>query len=345
MQVDQRYNLFLLVDAAIKVLIDNGVNETDAKIVVDSMIEADYSGVNTHGIRMLSSYVEKLKNKEFSLLEPEVKRSCNSFTVIDANNSMGPVSANKATLIAIEKAKENGIYFVFSRNSNTYGPAFYYAEKIAKAGLLGFTCCNTPATMPLVNGIEPMLGTNPLAFACPSVANGSIILDMATSVIAKSKIGLAKTRGEKLNEGCALDSDGNPTVDPAEAIRGMILPMAGYKGSGLALMIDIISGFLSGSEYLNKVGKFYSSNGESMNVGQLFVAIDPVLIYGDEFYNDFEDYIDVIRRSKSHDGINVTIPGDGKVAKRKENEEKGLFLPEETVEKLRTVIDIDYLKI
>ena len=263
-----------------------------------------------------------------------------SFTVMDSNNIIGAISAAKASQICIEKAKEYGMHTVFAKNCNTFGPAFYYAELMSKEGMIGFVCSNTPAAMPAFNGLEPMLGTNPLAFSCPSKTRGTITLDMATSIVAKSHFSTALANHEKLKEGWALDQNGNPTTDPMEAIKGFVLPMAGFKGYGIAMAIDILSGFLSGAGYLNKVNKFYSQDGKGMNVGQMFVAINPMMVYEGDFLADMDDYIQILRSSKVVEGKKIALPGDDRVQRREASLECGIELNEDTVKKLESLFDI-----
>ena len=297
-----RYNIDFLRRKAEEVLTSRGMPVEDASVFVDSMLSADICGVSTHGIRMLPSYVNKIENNEFSFCSPAIIKQLPSFTVIDAKNTIGAVSAMFAVDIAIRQSKTNGIHTVFSRNSNTFGPGFYYAEKIAEENMVGFACCNSPAAMPAYNGLEAMLGTNPLAFSTPTKSHGIIIMDMATSVVAKSRFGVAKSKGERLEQGWALDKNGNPTTDPDEGIQGFVLPMAGFKGYGIAMMIDIVSGLLSGAAYLNDVGKFYSQEGICMNVGHLIVAFNPALIYDGDFLADADSYVEKLKASKVVDG-------------------------------------------
>lgn len=334
-----RYNIDKVRQLSVKALIDSNLKRDDAELVVDSMLEADINGVSTHGIRMLHAYVDKLKNGQFAIGNPQVVKDSPSFTVMDSNNIIGAISAAKASQICIEKAKEYGMHTVFAKNCNTFGPAFYYAEMMPKAGMIGFVCSNTPAAMPAFNGLEPMLGTNPLAFSCPSKSKGTITLDMATSIVAKSHFSTALANHEKLKEGWALDQNGNPTTDPMEAIKGFVLPMAGFKGYGIAMAIDILSGFLSGAGYLNKVNKFYSKDGKGMNVGQMFVAINPELVYEGDFLADMDGYIDILRGSKVMNGRNIAIPGDDRVSKRKMSLESGIELSEDTREKLELLFN------
>lgn len=336
----KRYNIAFIREKAEAALIGKAVPVRDAKVVVDSMLEADICGVNTHGIKMLIPYLKKIDNQVFNMLGEGIKpiKQSPSFTVIDAANAIGAVSATYAVEVCVERALEYGMHTAFVRHCNTFGPAFYYVEQMAKGGMIGFVCSNAPAAMPAFNGLEVMLGTNPMAFACPSKSEGTIVLDMATSTVAKSRFEMARIRGEKLQEGWALDGQGNPTTDPVEAIKGFVLPMAGFKGYGIAMAIDILSGFLSGASYLNKVNKFYSSNGKGMDVGQMFMAINPAIVYEGDFLCDMDDYIRTLRGSRVVEGKAIAIPGDDRLAKRRESLEKGIVLADDTVLKLEELL-------
>jgi len=334
-----RYDIEKIRSLSEQALIGCHLSKEEAALVVDSMLEADINGVSTHGIRMLYAYVDKLKSGQFSIAQPIVIKDSPSFTVMDSNNIIGAISAVKASSICIEKAKEYGMHTVFARNCNTFGPAFYYAEMMSKAGMIGFVCSNTPAAMPAFNGLEPMLGTNPLAFSCPSKTKGTITLDMATSIVAKSHFSTALANHEKLKEGWALDQNGKPTTDPMEAIKGFVLPMAGFKGYGIAMAIDILSGFLSGAGYLNKVNKFYSQDGKGMNVGQMFVAINPYMVYEGDFMKDMDEYINIIRSSKVMDGRKIALPGDDRINNRKMSIESGIELSDDTRVKLEKMFN------
>ncbi len=335
--MSDRYNIDYIREKSEGILASRGMPAKDASVFVDSMLSADMCGVSTHGIRMLPSYVQKIDRGEFSFDSPEIIKQFPSFTVIDARNTIGAISAAYAADVVIEQAKTSGIHTVFSRNSNTFGPGFYYVEKIANAGMIGFACCNVPAAMPVFNGLEAMLGTNPLAFAIPTKSYGNIVIDMATSVVAKSRFGTAKAKGEKLEPGWALDKFGNPTTDPDEGIQGFVLPMAGFKGYGIAMMIDMMSGFMSGAAYLNGVGKFYSQDGACMNVGHMLVAFNPDLIYDDDFFTEVDTYVEKLKSSKVVEGKQVVIPGDDRKRKRIEAEQLGIELTLDVVEKLENL--------
>lgn len=333
----KQYNIEFLREKAIESLLKVGVKKENAYILVDSMLEADICGVHSHGIRMLPSYIQKCERGEFSYENPTIEKQTAAFTIVDAKNNIGAVSMNYITEVAIKTAMKEGIHTVFSRNANTFGAGFYYVEKIANASMIGFACCNAPAAMPAFNGLEAILGTNPLAFSFPTKSYGNVVMDMATSVVAKSKFGIAKEKGEKLKEGWALNKDGEPTTDPEEGIKGLVLPMAGFKGYEIAMMIDTLAGFLSGSGYLNKVGKFYSQTGECMNVGHMVVAFNPKILYEGEFLTAADNYIKLIKESQSIKGQQIIIPGENKRKYKRKAMKEGISLPLEVVKKLEFI--------
>lgn len=337
MKMNNRYNIENIRKHSESILVNRGFKCEDARVFVDSLISADINGVSTHGIRMLPSYLTKIDNNEFSKEHPSIIRQTPSFSIIDAHNSIGAISATYATNLAITQSKTNGIHTVFSRNSNTFGPGFYYAEQIANEEMIGLVCCNAPAAMAAYNGLEAMLGTNPFSFAMPTKSYGNVVMDMASSVVAKSRFATAKSKGEKLEPGWAIDKNGNPTIDPNEAIQGFVLPMAGFKGYGIAMLIDVLSGFLSGASFLNKVGKFYSTTGSCMNVGHMIMAFNPSVIYDGDFMTAADNYVETIRKSKVKEGSEIVLPGDDRVKNRKEAIKNGICLSLDVVEKLETL--------
>lgn len=333
----ERYGIEPIRQLSEDALCKSGLSFCDARVVVDTMLAADINGVSTHGIRMLPAYINKLSKNEFSTTRPEIIKQAPSFTIIDAKNTVGAISATFATQIAVEQAKNNGIHTVFSRNANTLGPGFYYAELIANNGMIGFVCCNAPAAMTAYNGLEAMLGTNPLAFAMPTKSYGNIVMDMASSVVAKSRFATAKAKGEKLENGWAIDKQGNPTTDPDEAIQGFVLPMAGFKGYGIAMMIDIMAGFMSGAGFLNRVGKFYSADGRCMNVGHFITAFNPDVLFDGDFLIEADKYVATIRNSKVKENGTIILPGDDRKIMKKESFEKGIPLSPDVVDKLENI--------
>lgn len=301
-------------------LVSNGVNEAQAEILADCLVTADEYGVTSHGTAVLQSHIDRIKRGGYNL-NPDLKviKETAAFALVDGDNAIGPVSAMFCLDYALRKCRECGVFTVFARNNNTFGPAFYYSLKAAEQGCIAFVCSNSPAQMAPVGGVEKMLGTNPLAAVIPVPDSDPIIIDMATSAVAKSKFKEYKNEGKPLPEGWALDKDGNPTTDPDEAMSGLVLPMAGFKGYALSMLIDVIAGALSGAATLDRVGRFYSDDGSCMNVGFYMTVIDPTVVLGDDYNKEIKEYVARLRNSRSAEGKKIVLPGDDRINYRKNN--------------------------
>ncbi len=306
---------------AILRLVQCGVLEEHAEILTDCLLVSDLYGVTSHGLNMLDAHIEKIKQGGYNL-SPKMKviRQTSSFAVVDGDNAPGPVSAMFCTKYGIEKCKDAGVFTVFSRNNNTFGPAFYYSLQAAKMGCIAFVCSNSPAQMAPYGGVSKMLGTNPFAAVIPVPDGDPIIIDMATSAVAKSKFKEYKLKGEPLPAGWATDCEGNPTCDPDKALGGLVLPMAGFKGYAISMLIDIMAGALSGAAYLNHVGRFYNQNGENMNVGYYMTFINPYVVFGDTYDKMIAQYVKEVRNSKPLSGSEISLPGDDRIKRKKMNE-------------------------
>jgi len=298
-------------------LINRGMPFDDARIVADCLVTADLYGVESHGSKTINAHLNKIDANEYNLHPKfDVEIETPSFARINGDNSIGFVSAFHCLKFAMERAKQNGVYTVFSNNNNTFGPAFYYSLQAAKNGCIAFICSNSPAQMLLPGGKKKILGTNPFSMVIPVPGKEPIIIDMATSVVAKSRFKQYKENGKTLPDGWALDEYGNPTNDPDEAIRGSVLPMAGIKGSAISLLIDVISGVLSGASYLSNVGRFYG-NPNCMNVGFFITVFEPSIITSGNYSADIQSFYNLLKNSKG-EGETVIIPGDDRNAIFKE---------------------------
>lgn len=302
----------------VKQLCECGVKQEDAEIVADCFATADVFGVTTHGVSILPSHIDKIKRGGYNLFpELTIVKETAAFAVIDGDNAFGPVSAKYCLDYGVKRCKESGVFTVFGRNNNTFGPAFYYSLKAAEEGCIAFVTSNSPAQMAPFGGKEKMLGTNPFAAVIPVPDGEPIIIDFATSIVAKSKFKEYAQKGLKLPDGWALDEDGNPTKDPEKGMKGFVLPMAGFKGYGFSMLIDIIAGLLSGSAYLNHVGRFYSNDNKSMNVGFCITVMAPKLIFGDEYDIAIKQYISDLKGCKHIEGKEIILPGDDRVKYKK----------------------------
>ena len=317
-------------------LVQYSVKRSHAQILIDSMISADSTGVHTHGLTVLPAYLDKIKKGGFNLTEDAIiQKETDAFCVIDANNQIGAVSADRCIKIAIEKATKSGMYTVFCNNANTFGAASYYVRQATKQKMVAVCFSNSPSAMAPWGGKTKMLGTNPLAIGIPAKNKADIIVDMATSIVAKSKINEIRKQGGTLPDGWALDPEGNPTNDPLEAIKGMVLPMAQHKGYAIAMAIDVLSGVLSGAGYLNNINRFYSQDNKCMNVGQCFTVINPQMVLDESFCDKIDDYIQQLHTS----GKNVRYPGETGAEKMEKSEKEGIDLSPETVEALLKMLN------
>ena len=331
-----RNNVFQLFRAA-------GLENDKASIVTDVLVDAEVNGIGTHGVSMVPAHIRKLQ-KSYNLggeLKPIREGEC--FTVFDADNMIGMLSAYQAMQFAIDKAKEKGIYLVLCNYANTFSAASYYVSMAVNAGMIGLAFCNAPAQMAPLGGKEKLLGTNPVAIGVPGKTQNPFIFDMATSVVAKSRINDAVHEGkETIPYGWATDENGIPTNDPLKAIKGMVLPMAGAKGYGLSMAIDVLAGVLSGAASLDNVGRFYPVENGCMNVGHAFLVINPGIVYGDGFYDEMDGYLARIRQSKSAGDAQVIAPGDNKQQIRAKNDAQGISLSEKTFEELNSLaVELD----
>jgi len=254
-----------------------GLSPEHAATVTDALVEAELRGQGSHGVsRLLDIYVDRL-HKRATNPRPEMRvvGRKGGTAVVDGDNGPGQVVGRYAMGLALDLAAEHGVGVVAVRRSNHYGAAAFYLRPALERGFIGWTTTNAPPNMPPWGGRQAFLGTNPLAIAVPGGTQGPILLDMATSVVAKGKIQLMAKEGHTtIPEGWALDAEGRPTQDLQAATAGMMLPIGGPKGYGLALMVEVLSALLSGADYGPHLGNMYTDFDRGQNVGHAFGALD-----------------------------------------------------------------------
>ena len=254
--------------------------------------------------------------------------------VLDGKNIVGQVSSEKAMELAIEKASVTGIGCVSLGHINHSGTCGHYSSMAAKKGMIGMAFVNTTPLVAAFGGTRKAVGNNPLSVAIPAQKHFPIVLDMACSA-AQGKIELLQKQGKRVPEGWAVDSEGNPTTDPAKALKGVLLPIAGPKGSGLAMVIDILCGVLSGSGIGTEVRHLNDS--VPQNIGAFFIAIDISKFTSfDEFCRRVDGYIDYIKGT-ARDGENIMMPGELNFITEKERMVSGIPLPEVLVDELNSL--------
>lgn len=323
-----------------KVFLKAGCDEEVAKYCAHSLTLAEICGVETHGIEMTLAHIQKINNGEYNIHAELIEDiSMPSFARFNANNTIGMFSATVCMDYAIKQAERSGLYAVFAHHCNTFSAAFVYAMQAIEQGFIGIVMSNAPAQMPAYGGKSKLLGTNPIAFAIPANQKCPIIVDLATSAVAKSKIIKARDNGWSIPLGWALDIDGHETTNAQKALEGFMLPMGGVKGYALAMMIDIISGVLSGASYLNKVKRFYNAKEPCMDVGHVFIAINPKLVFSEDFYSEIDDYINIIHSSETIYPVEkIRLPGEGKMHKKILAEKNGYKIDDELYNKIITLV-------
>lgn len=263
------------------------VSSESVEAVLDTIHYANRCGIPTHGVGRLPLYVKKIKAGHFNPKD-DVKTVMDSdaVAILDANGGFGQVAAKHAIDLALEKAQKYGVAVVGVRNSNNFGTAGYYGDYVARNSMVAFVFANAAPAIAPTGGNKSIFGTNPLCYAFPgSDINNPIVLDMATTVAARGKVRLAAKNGEKIPMDWAIGPDGNPTDDPNEALKGSLLPIAGYKGYGLSLVVDVLAGMLAGSAYAGEVKPLSDMDADSNN-GHLFVVIDTKRFVSTEELNE-----------------------------------------------------------
>jgi LDH2 family malate/lactate/ureidoglycolate dehydrogenase len=236
-------------------LLAHDLPEADTKTIAGCLVSADLRGVDTHGICRLPGYLDRLRRGLINA-RPELtpRRITPVAAELDGQNGFGFVIGMRAMDEAMAMAREFGVGVVSVRRSTHFGMAASYVMPAIEAGFLALVFSNASPAMPPWGGREGLLGTNPFAAGAPGGKNGAYLLDMSPAVAARGKIRKAQRRGEKIPLGYALDAEGRPTTDPAAALGGVVLPIGGYKGSGLAMLMDIYGGVISGAAFAGGVG-------------------------------------------------------------------------------------------
>jgi len=319
MPMSGRYPAEVLSHFAAALLEAAGTPPDNAALVAEALVDADIEGLASHGLLQLPMYLERIA---LGSVDPaakgEIVVDAGSRLTLDAQNGLGHVTAERACESAIARAAEHGVAIVAVRNAFHFGAAGRFARRIALAGKIGIVMANTRPMLPAPGGAEAVVGNNPLAIAVPT-GGEPIVLDLAMSAGAMGKVRLAASKGEPIPEGWAQTAEGSPTRDAAEAIKGVLLPAAGAKGFGLAVMVDLLAGGLSSGGIGAEVQPLYGDLSRPYGSANLIMAIE---IEGMRPIAEYEavaaGFADRIRQSKPAPGAGPTrVPGDRAVDARK----------------------------
>jgi len=329
----------VLEEFTTRVLRSAGLPSKDAEVVAGSLVAADLRGISSHGVARLHLYLHRVRSGVMHA-DPEIRvvAETTSAATVDAGNGFGQVAATQAMDIAIKKAVATGVGAVSVRNSNHFGIAGIYAEQAATAHMVGIVMTNASPAIAPFNTTEAVMGTNPMAIGIPAGPRDPIVLDMSSSMVARGKIRSAHRRGEtQIPEGWAYDSSGRPTTDPTEALDGLLAPIGGAKGAGLALVIQLLAGVLSGGAAEDEVANINDVRRPS-GTGHLMIALDPRAFGGrDSFEAEVGRMVDRIHSLPSADGQTVYLPGEMEQHRKRRQLAEGVELAPNLLDELTSV--------
>jgi LDH2 family malate/lactate/ureidoglycolate dehydrogenase len=311
-------------------LVKAGIPPADAQTVASLMAEADLQGSDGHGVIRLPQYVRRIRAGGVNL-HPNIRieRERAGMALVNGDNGMGHLVMKRAAGIAIEKAKVAGSAWVGAKWSNHAGPASLYARMPLEHDMIGlYFAVGNANHLPPWGGMDLLLSTNPIAAAIPAGREPPIVLDMATTVAAFGKVKAKAARGEAMPEGWMIDREGKPLTDPKRAEEGFLLPIGGYKGYGLALVVGLLAGTLNRAAMGKGVIDFNHDDTTATNTGQAIVAIDPSA-FGElaDFKSAVDNLIADLRASERLPGVDrIRVPGERSEELRRKHRAEGIAI-------------------
>ena len=296
-----------IYDLAKKTLLANGCDEETANILSDLIMKAERDGSLSHGLFRLPAYVSGLKSGKINgKARPEIKKISPSVIKVLGNNCLAPIVLNKSIPELVKAAKENGVAVLAINNSHHMAAMWPETEAIAEQGLVAFACTSYKPAVAPAGAIKPLYGTNPISFAWPRKGKAPVVYDMATASMAMGEVQVAKREGHKVPLGTGLTKEGKETTDPGEiADGGVLLPFGGYKGSGIAMMVELLAGALVGDNFSYETAAKDNNDGGPPSGGEFILAISPDKLSGKDWNNHSSEFFD---KMKSMDG--VRLPGE-----------------------------------
>ncbi len=306
------YDTNVLNEFCINMLINAGFGAKDADIISDTLMFAELRNVTSHGIVRLPTYIERVE-KGLINQNANMKFTNNNaaaVTMLDADNGMGQVAGYKAMKQVMNIAKLYGIGMVAVKNSNHFGVASYYSLMALEENMIGIVMTNASPAIAPFGTKTPLLGTNPLTVAVPAKNNKPIVLDMSMSTVARGKIRMYALQNKDMPLDWGLDVNGNPTSDPNEALKGSLVPIGGVKGSGLSLIVDLLTGVLTGTSLTGEVKTVTNMSGPS-KTSHVFIAINIGSFINAEIYkNNVDMVIDKIKNLPPKGDSEIYMAGE-----------------------------------
>jgi len=323
----------------IEALREVGMSDADAKVGAEVLVTTDAWGIHTHGTKLLAGYLKRLKAGGLRAQGvPRIVAEGAGWATVDGDSSLGMVTSAWAMRTAIRKARSQGIAYVGVRNSCHFGAAGYYAQLAAREGLIGIAMANDIPSVAAPGSRGPITGSNPLAYAVPAGRYPPLLLDISTATVAGGKVYAARARGEPIPPGWIIDGEGRPTTDPSGFPQiGALLPMAGHKGYGISLLIEVLSAALSGAAMTWAVRSWAHDEWNlSTGHGAAFLAMDIAAMDAEgEFEARMERLIDEIHASPRAPGVErLLVPGELEWERYERARSGGVELPADVVANL-----------
>ena len=313
----------------------HNLSNSHSRICADYLLKAELINAQSHGLARLKMYCDRLKKGLInSKPKIKIKKISSSISHINADNSIGFVAADIGIKVAINNAKKTGIGLVAIKKSGHYGLSSFYAEQAVKKNLIVFCFTNAPPALAPHGAKKSLFGTNPICFGAPT-GNTPFIFDSSASMINRGKIRRAEKLGLKIPFGVALNKKGKITTDAKQALQGTQLPIAGFKGSGLAWMVDILSGVLTGSSHGGKTKDPFDDFSGPQNVGHLFITINPNVFSGNSFLKEMKKNIKLVKKLPKAKGFSsIMYPGERKNKIYKKNINKDISIPSKILKEM-----------
>ena len=296
-----------ILELAKKTLLVNGCDEKNASILADTIMRAERDGSVSHGLFRLPAYVAGLKSKKINgKARPELENVAPSIIKVFGNNAVAPMVLSLGLPAVIELAKKNGVAVLAIKNSHHMAALWPETEAIAEAGLVGIACTSYKPAVAPAGATKPLYGTNPISFAWPRPGKTPVVYDMATASMAMGEVQIAKREGHKVPLGTGLTKEGKETTDPGEiADGGVILPFGGYKGSSIAMMVELLAGALIGENFSFETAAKDNNDGGPPSGGEFIIAISPDKISGKDWDKHADEFFS---KMSAMDG--VRLPGE-----------------------------------
>ena len=316
-------------DLASKKLIKSGCNKENTLGIVDGILDAEFSGIKSHGFHYLPIYCNHLKiGKINGSASPTFKQISSSSIKVDADNGFAHTAINIGLKHLCKMSTVEGISCMSIYNSYNCGVLGFHTKRIAEKNLIGLGFTNAPASIAPIGGIKPVIGTNPYSIAVPLNGKPSIVIDQSASVVAKSEISVRAKTDEPIPKGWAYDKDGKVTTNAKEALKGTMAPSGGYKGFSTGLLVEILTACVAGGNLGTQASSFAGEDGGPPSTGQFFIAINPK-----KFNQDFESRLEQLLISiASQEGSRV--PGSKRLKAFEENINKDIFISDELMSRI-----------